>query len=30
MGHTGAGLYLLQAAEMTVWFYANQIVLGLS
>lgn len=27
---TRAGLYLSQAAEMTVWFYANQILQGLS
>lgn len=30
MGHTGAGLYLSQDAEMTVWFYANQILQGFS
>lgn len=30
MGYTGAGLYLSQAAEMTVWFYSNQILQGLS
>lgn len=30
MGCTGAGLYLSQAAEMTVWFYSNQILQGLS
>lgn len=30
MGRTGAGLYLSQAAEMTVWFYANQILQALS
>lgn len=30
MGYTRAGLYLSQAAEMTVWFYSNQILMGLS
>lgn len=30
MGRTGAGLCLSQAAEMTVWLYANQILQGLS
>lgn len=30
MGRTGAGLYLSQAATMTVWLYANQILQGLS
>lgn len=30
MGCTRAGLYLSQAAETTVWFYANQILQGLS
>jgi len=30
MGCTGAGLDLSQAAKMTVWFYANQILQELS
>ena len=30
MGRSGAGLYLSQAVEMTVWFYANHILQGLS